>query len=176
MSVLLLIALQATQPTAAAGPPERFSILAPVPTAPCRPKDAGADEQDDVVVCASPEATQRLPLPAERGPSLRPRASNPDVSGAQALAAAAPVCAAQQGGCQTGVDVFGAGTAAVRLIQKLVAPGSCCEDAGESTNPLKLVGDMAGDVGRAFRGKRDTSDRMPIDLSEPAPTTVRAQP
>jgi len=165
----LLLALQAAT-AAPPAPPERFSILAPQP---CRaqPQQTGPD----IVVCATAETSARFPEGVPRDPPNRPLPSNPDLSGTGALAAAEPVCAARQAGCQTGVDIFGAGTAAIRLVQKLVAPNSCCED-GEATNPVKLIGDAAGGLGRAFRKKPDTSNRVPIDLSEPAPTPARATP
>ena len=159
------------QAAPAAPPPERFSILGPV-ACPILPDASG----NDIVVCATAENAQRLPLPERRSPPDRPMPSNPNIDGKGALAAARTPCATLQGGCQTGMDVFGAGTAAVRLIQKLVAPDSCCEDAGEATNPFKLVGDMAGGIGRAFKRKPDTSNRVAIDLSEPATTAARATP
>ena len=162
MSALLFLALQAAASTPAppkpAPPPERFSILAPVAAAECRPRLPS----DEIVVCADGES-QRLPLP-ERGTPSGPTASNRDLDGLGALNAARTPCATVQGGCQVGVDVFGAGTAAVRLIQKLIAPDSCCETPGEATNPFALVGDAVGGVGRVFAKKPDKSNRIPIPL------------
>jgi len=162
-------ALPVASAPAAAG--ERFSILAPQP---CRatPQPSGPD----IVVCATAENSARFPEGVERAPPNRPLPSNPGLDGMGALNAVRPVCAARQEGCQTGVDVFGAGTAAIRLVQKLVAPDSCCEAAGDATNPFKLIGDAAGGLGRAFKKKPDTSSRVPIDLSEPTPPTPRAAP
>jgi hypothetical protein len=167
--LLLILALQAAAPAPAAAP-ERFSILAPPPPA-CR---SPGPASDDIVVCATAESA-RLPLPDERGPPARPRQSNPDLDGQGALAGFAPVCAARQAGCQVGVDVLGAGTAAIRLVQKLVAPGSCCEDPGEGTNAFKLVGDTVGGIGKAFARKPEKANRVPIDLADPGPPP-RARP
>jgi len=161
--MLILLALQVVVPQVAL-PPERFSILAP-PLAACR---APGPASDDIVVCGATDAP-RLPLPAERGPPSRPLPSNMNLDGMGALAASAPVCAAQQAGCQVGVDVLGMGTAAVRLIQKLVKPSSCCEDPGEATNPWQLVGDVVGGAAPAGRKKPDKSQRVAIDLSDPPP-------
>ena len=158
MSALLFLALQAATP-APAPPPERFSILAPVPTARCRPRLP----DDDVVVCASGDSL-RLPLPAERGPSSGSSASNRNLDGAGALAAMSTPCATVQGGCQVGVDVFGMGTAAVRLVQKLIAPSSCCEEPSEGTSVFALAGDAVGGVKRLVAKKPDKSKRIPIPL------------
>ena len=63
----MILSLQAGTPGAA---PERFSILAPVQTEPCKRQPPPTPEE--VVVCATVIPTQRLPLPAERGPPDRP--------------------------------------------------------------------------------------------------------
>ena len=90
--------------------------------------------------------------------------SNPDVSGAGALAVSEAPCATRSEGCTTGVDIFGAGTALIRGFGKLIGKDSCCEDAGEGTNPVRLVGDAGKAVGRMFRKKADKSKRVPIPL------------
>jgi len=163
--MLILLAVQAaTAVVNGPAPPERFSILAPPPAA-CR---SPGPASEDIVVCASAESA-RLPLPEERGPPRRPLAANPYLDGRGAMAMDATPCAATQRGCQVGVDVFGAGTAAVRLIQKLVAPDSCCEAPGEATDAFALVGDAVGGVGRMFAKKPDKSNRVAIDLSAPPP-------
>jgi len=167
----ILLALQAAAaaaaPAAAPTVPQRFSILAPAATGPCRPRGPGGPD-DDILVCAAADPL-RLPLPAERGPPGRPVASNPNLDGLGAMAAGADPCAARQGGCQVGVDILGMGTAAVRLVQKLVAPESCCEDSGEATNPFRLVADAVNGTRKAARGKPDKSNRVAIDLSDPPP-------
>ncbi len=76
-------------------------------------------------------------------------------------------CATLVGGCQAGLDVFGMGTALVRGVQKLIAPGSCCEREGEATNPIMLVGDMVNGLGRSAGRKADRTRRVAIDLDEP---------
>jgi hypothetical protein len=66
-----------------------------------------------------------------------------------------------------GVDMLGAGTAAIRLVGKLIDPDSCCERNGESTNPAMLVGDAIGGLKRAFGKKPDKSGRVAIPLDDP---------
>lgn len=106
-------------------------------------------------------------------PIDQPAGTNPDTNGVGAMNAEATPCSARQGGCQIGVDLFGGGTAAVRLIQKIVAPSSCCEAPGEATDIGLLAKDVAGavrkGVGKAFRKKPDTSNRVAIDLAAPSP-------
>ncbi|MBY9063902.1 hypothetical protein K7957_13240 [Sphingomonas yunnanensis] len=154
--LLLLLALQATSPAPAS--PERFSILVPVADQRC----TRARADGEVVVCADAPRDQSLPLPAEAAP-IGPIAVNPDLTGSGALRSEGSPCAAMQKGCTTGVNLLGLGTALVRGVQKLVAPGSCCEDAGAATNPGLLVRDIAG----AFRGKKPQRDAVGIDLDEP---------
>lgn len=168
MTPLLALMLAAAQqgapapaPAAPAAAPQRFSILA----------DPCARERSlpgtDVVVCGRNAAdSPRLPLPAERGPPDRPIPSNPNMSGVGALAASNTPCAAVPRGCQVGVDVFGAGTSAIRLVQKLIAPDSCCEDPGEGTNPALLVKDMVGGIKRTVARKPDKSNRVPIPMDD----------
>jgi len=139
-----------------AGPPQRI-VLSDCPE--------GAD--GEIVVCAAPDKP-RLPLPDERGPPDRPLPSNPDLSPMIAQTGGGPDCAAVQGGCQVGVNVIGAGTAAIRLIGKLIDPDSCCERQGESTDPGMLVGDAIGGIKRAFGRKPDKSGRVAISLEAPA--------
>lgn len=161
--LLLALMLQVTADAPAVEPaPQRFSILAPVANQPCVRQGTG----DDVIVCADPLPAQALPLPGE-AVSTRPVPVNREMNGRGALAAQVTPCGVAIGGCQTGVDLFGAATGAIRSVQKLVAPGSCCED-GEGTNPALLVRDMAHGVTGLFRGKPDTSNRVPIPLDEPS--------
>ena len=154
--IALALLLQAV-PTA---PPERFSILAPVAEQPC----VRRDPRDDVLVCADPLPAQAVPLPTKAIPP-DPQPVNRDMTGTGALAAQRTPCAARVGGCQVGVDVFGAGTAVIRGIQKLVAPDSCCEEPGEATSPALL----ARDAVRAIKGRRrDTRERVAIRLDDDA--------
>lgn len=152
----LLLVLQVT--VTVAPPPERISILVPVADQRC-PRTRADGE---VVVCADAPGDQSLPLPAESAP-IGPIAVNPDLTGSGALRSEATPCAAVQKGCTTGVNLFGLGTALVRGVQKLVAPGSCCEEAGEATDPGRLVRDVAG----ALRGKPSKRGVVAIDLDEP---------
>lgn len=125
----------------------------------------GNPAKDEIVVCGSAAAdSPRLPLPAERGPPDRPMPSNPDLSGSGALAATGAPCATLSQGCTVGMDLFGGGTALVRLIGKVVDPDSCCEAPGEATDPGRLVGDVISGVGGLFRRKPDKSKRIPIPL------------
>lgn len=130
MASMLLALLAAVQEP----PPERFSVLAPVPPAECveRTNKAG-----DVVVCgATPELSQRLPLPDERTPD-GPTASNPHLTGRRALIVASSPCATLQGGCQVGIGP-----------------------------PPALIGALLDVVKDATRRKPDKRGRVPIDLTE----------
>jgi hypothetical protein len=165
MLLLLMLTMLAGQQTgstatAPAATPQRWSILVD----PC----TGA-RPDEILVCGKGEQSQRLPLPEERGPPDRPMPSNPDMSGAGALAAASAPCATRSEGCTTGVDLFGGGTFLVRAIGKVIDPNSCCEEPGEATNPVKLVSDAGKGIGRMFKKKPDKSNRVPIPLEDPAP-------
>ena len=171
--ILLLLATQAAVPVAPAAPvPTKFSILQPVADEPCvrRDKDGKANPED-IIVCGKPIPSQKLPYPNEVVLD-EPRPSNPDLRGTGALALEASPCASLSGGCQAGIDLFGGGTQVIRLIQKVVAPGSCCEDPGESSNPVRLVTDAAKGVGKAFRKKPDTSKRVAIALDDAPPKSV----
>lgn len=149
-------------PEQAANGAQRWSVLAE----PCAAAPAGADQ---IVVCGKDVNAPRLPLPAERGPPDRPMPSNPDRTGIGALNAVETPCAARVGGCQVGVDIFGAATTLVRGVGKVISPDSCCEEPGESRNFFKLIGDAGKGVGRAFKKKPDKSNRVPIDLNDPVP-------
>lgn len=152
-----------TEPASTANGGQRWSILAD----PCAADRAGPNQ---IVVCGKSAAeSPRLPLPDERGPPDRPMPSNPDLSGMGALNAASTPCAAQIGGCQVGVDIFGGGTFLVRAVGKLIDPNSCCEEPGESRNFGKLIGDVAKGVGKPFKKKVDKSGRVPIPLDDPEP-------
>lgn len=169
MILALLLQTAAPAPAVAAGDGGRFSILVPVADQPCARR-----AEDEILVCADALPSQALPLPMA---AVSPRAGpvNRDLTGTGALAASATPCAARVGGCQVGVDTFGMGTAAVRLVQKLVAPGSCCEAPGEATSAGMLVRDMAHGVGGLFRGKPDKSGRVAIPLGA-IDTTGRVLP
>ena len=169
--LLLALALQAVAPPPSTGSaPERFSILVPVKSQPCTRSRAA----DEIVVCADPLPEQALPLPAE-AVSPFPTAVNPRADGVGALNAEATPCAASVGGCQAGIDVFGMGTALIRGVQKLVAPNSCCEEAGEATNPFLLVRDVAKGAKSLGKRKPAAGERVAIDLSEPV-TSGRVAP
>lgn len=152
MIALLLLAQAQTAPAA---PPQTHSVL----HQPCTSSDT------DVVVCA--RRPERLPLPGERGPPDGPRRPTGDPLAGMEHAGDS-ICESRQKGCTVGVDIFGAGTAAIRLVGKLIDPDSCCDAPGQATNPVALIKDMAG----AFRKKPDKSKRVAIDLDAPPPATA----
>lgn len=156
--LIVALLLQAAPPAV----PAAHSILAPVANQPCTRRAS----DNEVVVCADPLPEQALPLPDE-AVSTRPVPINRDMTGVGALAAERKPCATVVGGCQTGLDILGAGTALIRGVQKLVAPNSCCERPGEATNPFMLIGDVVGGAAKAGRRKPDKSKRTAIDLDEP---------
>ncbi|MBX9813864.1 MAG: hypothetical protein A4S12_02000 [Proteobacteria bacterium SG_bin5] len=100
--MLLAFLAQAVTTVQGAPPPERFSILVPVPSEPCRP----VPPEGEVLVCGKSLPNQRLPYPEEVDAN-RPRPSNPDLTGHGALAAMRPPCAATSGGCPGGLNVIG---------------------------------------------------------------------
>lgn len=158
--LLPVVALQTAVP-----PPDRISILIPVVNQRC-PRATRARTDGDIIVCAERFPAQKLPLPSEAISPL-PQPVNRDMNGVGALAAESAPCAARIGGCTVGVNVFGAATALVRGVQKLVAPNSCCEEPGEATNAGELVRAVGRGMTHAFRHKPDTSKRVPIALDEP---------
>lgn len=174
--VLALIAAQdapatATQPKQAADGTQSWSIL----NDPC-PSPVGRKPEEILVCAKGAQPDPRLPLPGERGPPDRPMPSNPDVTGIGALNASIAPCATRSEGCTTGINILGGGTALIRGIGKLIDPNSCCEEPGEATNPVKLVGDAIGGVGRAFKKKPDKTGRVAIsldDLPPPEPRRLR---
>lgn len=176
--LLIALALQAataapapTAPTGApTGAPTRMSILVPVANERCVRQAGG-----DIVVCADALPAQSLPLPNE-AVSDKPVPVNRYLTGRGALNAEGAPCAAVQRGCTTGVDMIGGGVALVRGIQKLIAPGSCCENPGEATSGGQLARDVVGGVGRLFRGKPDRSGRVAIPLDDTPPATSRVLP
>lgn len=149
-----------TRPDRLSDGTQRWSILASPCAAPATP--------DEVVVCGRPDKAMRLPLPDERGAPDRPMPSNPNLTGTGALAAERSPCAVRAGGCQVGVDIFGAGTALIRLVGVAIDPNSCCDAPGDATNPFKLVGDIARGAGRSRR-KPVRTDRVPIPLDDLPP-------
>lgn len=152
-----MIALLLLAQAAAGAPPQSHSVL----HQPCESSDT------DVVVCA--RRPERLPLPGERGPPDGPTPSNPDVTGAGALAAQRVPCSARQGGCTVGVDILGAGTAAIRLVGKLIDPDSCCERPGEATSVGLLLSDVVKGLNGSPAAKPDKAKRVAIDLDAPPP-------
>lgn len=141
---------------------QRWSILVD----PCAAARGGPDE---IVVCGQgAAASPRLPLPGERGPPDRPMPSNPNLSGAGALAVASAPCATRSEGCTTGIDLFGGGTFLVRAAGKLIDPDSCCDRPGEATDPVGLVNDVGSVIKRTFGKKQkvDKSKRVPIPLDD----------
>lgn len=155
MSIVALLVL-AQAPPAAVPPPQRIDLIA----AQC-PRAADGE----AVVCGKADGA-RLPLPDERGPPDHPVPGNPALTGTGALANVEPPCATLQGGCQVGLDIVGMGTAAIRLVGKAINPSSCCEEPGQSTNPVMLLRDAAG----IFRKKPDKANRVAIDLDAPPPS------
>ena len=152
MIALLLLVQAPTVP--AGGPPQSHSVL----HQPCASSDT------DVVVCA--RKPERLP-PGERGSPDGPRRPTGDpMAGLEHAGEGA--CASRQKGCTVGVDMIGAGVAAVRLVGKLIDPNSCCDEPGQATNPVALIKDAAG----ALRKKPDRSNRVAINLDAPPPSTA----
>ncbi len=114
----------------------------------------------EIVVCGRPDDA----LPREPAPG---RGANRDLSAANALALQSTPCAARQGGCQVGFNIFGPPTMLVRVIGKLINPRSDCCEGNDATDPLSLVRDAATGLKRAFAAKPDRSNRVPIVLDEP---------
>ncbi|QNA84889.1 hypothetical protein G4G27_13445 [Sphingomonas sp. So64.6b] len=142
--ILLALLLQSAAATPVAQPavppaPQRWSILVPVANEACRPAAKG----DDILVCADPLPTQRLPLPDEIVPD-GPRPSNPYRTGSGALAAEGAPCATAMGGC-----VVGFGPPIIPIVEGLVG--------------------LAKD---AFARHPDKSKRIAIPLDDPVPPTV----
>jgi hypothetical protein len=128
----------------------------------------------EIVVCGAPDKPLSR-LPYDSSPNDPPTPSNPHLTGMGALAQTATPCATLQGGCASGVDLFGGGTAVVRLIGKLIDPDSCCERPGEATNPGMLIGDAIGGIKRAFGKKPDKSGRVAISLEAPPPVSSKGR-
>lgn len=176
MIVLLLAAQAATPPANPAAPapaaPTSFSILQPVANEPCVRRGAKVDP-GDIVVCGKPLPSQKLPYPNELVLD-EPKPSNPYLTGAGAMAVEdSSPCATMQRGCTGGVQFFEGGTQVVRLIQKVVAPDSCCERPGEAKDFMMLAGDVAHGVGRMFKKKPDKSGRVAIALDDaPHPSVI----
>lgn len=169
--LLLLLAAQSASPAASpAAAPTSFSILQPVPDEPCVRRGAKDSNPEDIVVCGQPLPSQALPYPNEVVLD-QPRPSNPDLRGTGALALESTPCAGRSGGCGSGLDLLGAGTAVVRLVQKAVAPSSCCEEHSEGTNPFLLGRDAVRGVKHAFRKKPDKSRRVSIPLDDTPPSS-----
>lgn len=171
--ILLFLAAQAATPAPApAAAPTSFSILEPIANEPCARRGVKTADPDDIIVCGGkPLPSQKLPYPNEIVPD-RPMPSNPYMRGTGSLALEAAPCAAHIGGCGTGIDLIGAGVTMVRLVQKAVAPSSCCEREGEAHDPVMLVSDMVGGVKRAVRGKPEKKGRVPIPLDDTPVSTA----
>ena len=58
------------------------------------------------------------------------------------------------------------------MVQKIVAPSSCCEEPGEATNIGLLGKDVANGIARAFRKKPDKTGRVAIALDDPPVSTA----
>lgn len=167
--IVLLLAAQAAPPAPAPAAPTSFSILQPVASEPCVRRGKDAAHPDDIIVCGQPLPSQKLPYPDEVVPD-GPQPSNPYMTGAGALAVEDSVpCGSVQRGCTTGVDIFGGATQVVRLVQKAIAPDSCCERPGEARDIGMLGGDIVHGVGKMFRKKPDTSRRVAIPLDDAPP-------
>ncbi|GAA0732574.1 hypothetical protein [Sphingomonas japonica] len=160
LSLVLALAVQdatVTAPEQTADGTQRWSVLAE----PCATEPS---EDEDIVVCGRAGSAYRLPLPGERPPPNRPLPSNPDATGAGALAATRAPCGTLSQGCTTGVDLFGGATFLVRAVGKLVDPDSCCEEPGEATNPVKLLSDVGTLVGIGKKREKVEGERVPIPL------------
>jgi hypothetical protein len=172
--ILLLLAAQAATPTAPPAAPVAFSILQPVANEPCgrRGKTGERARSDDIVVCGKPLPSQTVPYSDEVVLNA-PKPSNPYLTGSGAMAVEdSTPCSSVQRGCTTGLDIFGGATQTVRLIQKVVAPDSCCERPGESRDLGMLGGDIVHGVGKMFRKKPDKSGRVAIPLDDAPPKSV----
>ena len=143
--ILLLLLLGQADVAPASSKPEStsWSILAPVGNEPCRPADVKPvpGEDDDIIVCAQPIPSQKLPYPNEVVLN-RPKPSNPDMTGIGALAAESEPCATRMAGCTVGF-----GPPIVPMIVGAV-------DAAKSL----------------FAKKPDKTGRVPIRLDDPPPT------
>lgn len=157
--LLLAVVQQATVETPAvrSDGTQSWSVLA-------EPCSAVRREGEEIVVCGRAGSAYRLPLPGERPPPNRPLPSNPDATGAGAMAATAAPCGTLSQGCTTGVDLFGGATFLVRAVGKLVDPDSCCEEPGEATDPGKLIGDVGRLAGIGPKPEKVRGERVPIPL------------
>ena len=98
--ILLLLAAQAATIVSTKPQPESRSILAPVANEPCVGRDERLTDQD-ILVCAQPLPSQKLPYPDEVVPD-GPAPSNRELTGRGALEADGAPCATRMGGCQVG--------------------------------------------------------------------------
>ena len=144
--MLLAFALQAA--AAATAPASgKFSILVPVAAAePCARRPGRDTEGHDIIVCADPLPSQKLPYPDEIVPD-GPVPSNPYRSGAAALAAQATPCPISR---------------------------NCVVGFGPPIMPI-LKG-AAGLAKRAFARKPDKTGRVPIPLDDSGTPTGRIEP
>lgn len=168
--LLLILAAQVATAPPVAGPVDpakaKWSILEPVGTEPCVPHGKAQAKGEDIIVCGRPLPSEKLPYPNDVVLD-RPKPSNPNMTGAGALAVEdSTPCSSVQRGCTMGVDLFGGVTQVARAVQKVFSPGSCCEEPGESRNMMKLGKDIAHGVGGAFRKKPDKSGRVAIALED----------
>lgn len=156
--LIVVLLLQAVAPAV----PGRHSVLVPVVTQPCMRRPAA----DEVVVCADPLPAQTLPAPDE-AISSTPLPVNRDMTGIAALHSEADPCSATIWGCGAPLNLLGMGTAVVRGVQKLIDPGSCCDDPHEATDHYRLARDVS--VGLSQFGKRKPAKarREAIDFDEP---------
>ena len=146
---LLLLAAQAPTTVTTRLKAQSWSILESVPNEPCVLRheakatdgDAAAGQdaakQADVIVCARPLPSQKLPYPDEVVPD-GPAPSNRELTGRGALEADGAPCATRMGGCQVGF-----GPPIVPMILGAV--------------------DVAK---RVFARKPDKTGRVPIDLDD----------
>ncbi|MEG3123244.1 hypothetical protein [Sphingomonas sp. GB1N7] len=143
--LLALLLAQADPATVSSKPAANsWSILEPIANEPCRRADAAEEKNDqNIVVCAQPLPSQKLPYPNEVIPK-GPKPSNPEMRASGALDAEASPCATRLGGCQVG---FGP------PIMPIIAGAV----------------DLAK---RAFAKKPDKTGREPILLDEPPPPSV----
>ncbi|MEG3088046.1 hypothetical protein [Sphingomonas sp. PB4P5] len=99
--ILLLLAAQAATIVSTKPQAESWSILEPVANERCVSRYDGEKKPDEIIVCAQPLPSQKLPYPDEVVPA-GPTPSNRELTGRGALAAEGAPCATRMEGCTVG--------------------------------------------------------------------------